>query len=119
MTATTTQRSLVLLQVRPSPYLHALLSPADALARPQTRRRASRTSRPTSAAQVGADLLPPAPPRCLRRPAEKKKPKKKSKKAAVKQTEPPTVPVSRFFKDGTYPVGELHDYVGKCVAFFL
>jgi len=52
----------------------------------------------------------------LRRPAEKKKPKKKSKKAAVKQTEPPTVPVSRFFKDGTYPVGELHDYVGKCVA---
>ncbi|KPV76503.1 uncharacterized protein RHOBADRAFT_52500 [Rhodotorula graminis WP1] len=44
---------------------------------------------------------------------KKKKPKKKSKKAAVKQTDPPTVPVSRFFKDGNYPVGELHDYVGN------
>ncbi|GJN87298.1 hypothetical protein Rhopal_000246-T1 [Rhodotorula paludigena] len=44
--------------------------------------------------------------------AEKKKPKKK-KKATVVQTEPPTVPVSRFFKDGNYPVGEECEYIGN------
>ncbi|KAK4058416.1 Methionine aminopeptidase 2 [Microbotryomycetes sp. JL221] len=40
---------------------------------------------------------------------EKKKPKKKKK--TVVQTEPPTVPVSQFFKNGQYPVGECHDYL--------
>ncbi|GAA5855869.1 hypothetical protein JCM8547_000393 [Rhodosporidiobolus lusitaniae] len=42
---------------------------------------------------------------------EKKKPKKKKKAAAVFQTEPPTIPVSRLFKDGNYPVGETHEYL--------
>ncbi|KAK4051834.1 Methionine aminopeptidase 2 [Microbotryomycetes sp. JL201] len=44
---------------------------------------------------------------------KKKKPKKKKKAAAaVVQTEPPTVPVSSFFKNGVYPIGECHDYIG-------
>ncbi|KAJ3185946.1 Methionine aminopeptidase 2B [Gaertneriomyces sp. JEL0708] len=53
---------------------------------------------------------------------KKKKKKKKSKKktngsspspsggAATQQTEPPSIPVSKFFPDGIYPEGELHEY---------
>lgn len=44
---------------------------------------------------------------------EKKKANKKKKKATVVQSDPPTVPVSKFFKDGQYPVGETHEYFGK------
>lgn len=48
--------------------------------------------------------------------AEKKKPKKKGKKAAtVVQTEPPTIPVSKFFKSGNYPEGETHEYLNEYV----
>ncbi|KAM0788400.1 hypothetical protein ACM66B_001538 [Microbotryomycetes sp. NB124-2] len=43
---------------------------------------------------------------------KKKKPKKKKKAVVAVQTEPPTVPVSAFFKNGVYPVGECHDYIG-------
>ncbi|GAA5924512.1 hypothetical protein JCM10213_004595 [Rhodosporidiobolus nylandii] len=42
---------------------------------------------------------------------EKKKPKKKKKAAAAVQTEPPTVPVSHFFRSGNYPEGETHEYL--------
>ncbi|CDR38471.1 RHTO0S03e09868g1_1 [Rhodotorula toruloides] len=45
---------------------------------------------------------------------KKKKKKKKSKgkkKTKAVQTEPPTVPVSRFFKSNAYPVGETHPYL--------
>ncbi|GAA6037285.1 hypothetical protein JCM8097_008663 [Rhodosporidiobolus ruineniae] len=42
---------------------------------------------------------------------KKKKPKKKGGKASVVQTEPPTVPVSQFFKNGVYPEGETHEYL--------
>ncbi|GAA5974244.1 hypothetical protein JCM11641_003348 [Rhodosporidiobolus odoratus] len=42
---------------------------------------------------------------------EKKKPKKKKKAATVVQTEPPTIPVSQFFKSGNYPEGETHAYL--------
>ncbi|GAA5847391.1 hypothetical protein JCM3766R1_004701 [Sporobolomyces carnicolor] len=54
--------------------------------------------------------------------AEKKKSKKKKSKAAnstqsavvgplIPQTEPPTVPVSRQYKNGQYPIGECHPYL--------
>jgi methionyl aminopeptidase len=29
---------------------------------------------------------------------------------SVTQTEPPTIPVSKFFPNGNYPEGELQDY---------
>ncbi|KAJ8097412.1 peptidase M24, structural domain-containing protein [Lipomyces tetrasporus] len=47
---------------------------------------------------------------------KKKKPKKKSKAAnganggAVKQTYPPTVGISKFYQNGTYPEGETMEY---------
>ncbi|OZJ02331.1 hypothetical protein BZG36_04296 [Bifiguratus adelaidae] len=43
----------------------------------------------------------------------KKKKKKRSKKkgGASKQTEPPTVPVSKLFANQVYPEGEIQDYV--------
>ncbi|KAI9056974.1 peptidase M24A methionine aminopeptidase [Trametes sanguinea] len=41
---------------------------------------------------------------------KKKKKKKKSKKKKLEQTEPPTIPVSKFFPDGNYPEGELQEY---------
>ncbi|KAJ3005455.1 Methionine aminopeptidase 2B [Thoreauomyces humboldtii] len=62
--------------------------------------------------------------------AEKKKKKKKPKKkkpasgatpnaanaqTATKQTSPPTVPVSRFFPNGSYPQGELQEYLNEYV----
>ncbi|KAF9419181.1 Methionine aminopeptidase 2 [Podila epigama] len=40
----------------------------------------------------------------------KKKKKKSKKKKKVKQTEPPTIPVSALFPNKIYPVGELCDY---------
>ncbi|GAA6011421.1 hypothetical protein JCM10207_008332 [Rhodosporidiobolus poonsookiae] len=43
--------------------------------------------------------------------AEKKKPKKKKKGPAAVQTEPPTVPVSQFYKSGNYPEGQTHEYL--------
>ncbi|GAA5914995.1 methionine aminopeptidase [Sporobolomyces salmoneus] len=52
---------------------------------------------------------------------KKKKPKKKKKATngaagvvegpLIPQTEPPTVPVSKQYKNGQYPVGECHDYI--------
>ncbi|KAK9474093.1 peptidase M24, structural domain-containing protein [Dipodascopsis tothii] len=41
---------------------------------------------------------------------KKKKPKKKSKKTPSKQTEPPTVGLSKLFTSGKYPEGELQSY---------
>lgn len=57
---------------------------------------------------------------------EKKKSKKKKSKAAnstqsavvgplIPQTEPPTVPVSRQYKNGQYPIGECHPYLDEYV----
>lgn len=43
------------------------------------------------------------------------KKKKKKKKKGVKQTEPPTVPLARFFPDGVYPEGEWQSYNDECV----
>lgn len=60
---------------------------------------------------VGAPLLVPF--------AEKKKPKKKKKaattgmtsaQAAELQSEPPRIPVSTFFKNSVYPIGEIQEY---------
>ncbi|KAJ1565676.1 hypothetical protein HK096_000357 [Nowakowskiella sp. JEL0078] len=31
----------------------------------------------------------------------------------IKQTEPPTVPVSKFFANGLYPVGEIQEYINE------
>jgi len=46
--------------------------------------------------------------------ASKKKKKKKKKKkagaASIIQTEPPSIPVSKFFADGNYPEGEICEY---------
>ncbi|KAL0951650.1 hypothetical protein HGRIS_008330 [Hohenbuehelia grisea] len=42
--------------------------------------------------------------------AKKKKKKKKSKKKKVEQSDPPRVPVSKFFPDGVYPEGEIQPY---------
>jgi hypothetical protein len=45
---------------------------------------------------------------------KKKKPKKKKPAGgALKQTDPPTVPLSKFFPSGTYPVGEIREYADK------
>lgn len=50
---------------------------------------------------------------------KKKKKKKKSKKKkspgvqlapGVKQSDPPRVPVSKFYPNGVYPEGEIHEY---------
>ncbi|WFD37909.1 methionyl aminopeptidase [Malassezia japonica] len=38
------------------------------------------------------------------------KKKKKSGKPALVQTEPPTIPVSKMFPSGVYPVGEIQEY---------
>jgi hypothetical protein len=45
--------------------------------------------------------------------AKKKKKKKKGK--GLKQTEPPTVPIAKFFPDGKYPEGEWQSYNDRCV----
>lgn len=29
------------------------------------------------------------------------------------QSEPPTIPVSTFFKNSVYPVGEIQEYIGE------
>jgi methionyl aminopeptidase len=29
------------------------------------------------------------------------------------QSEPPTIPVSQFYKDGNYPVGEIQEYLNE------
>lgn len=42
--------------------------------------------------------------------AKKKKKKKKNKKKKAVQTEPPSVGLSKFFKDGLYPEGEIEEY---------
>jgi methionyl aminopeptidase len=47
--------------------------------------------------------------------AKKKKKKPKKKKTgggAAKQTSPPTIPVSKFYPSGTYPLGEIREYTG-------
>jgi hypothetical protein len=36
--------------------------------------------------------------------------KKKKKKKGVKQTEPPSIPIAKFFPDGRYPEGEWQSY---------
>lgn len=58
----------------------------------------------------------------MRRRAEKKKKKSKAKKApitsaaaAALQSEPPRIPVSTFFKNNVYPIGEIQEYIGECV----
>ena len=45
--------------------------------------------------------------------AKKKKKKKKSKKkkaGGLRQTEPPTIGITKLFPDGIYPEGELQEY---------
>ncbi|KAJ7786581.1 methionine aminopeptidase 2-like protein [Mycena metata] len=42
--------------------------------------------------------------------AKKKKKKKKPKKKKPEQSEPPRIPLSKFFTDGNYPVGEIQHY---------
>lgn len=42
--------------------------------------------------------------------AKKKKKKSNKKKKRVKQTEPPTIPVSTIFPSKIYPEGELSEY---------
>ncbi|KAF8527373.1 methionine aminopeptidase 2-like protein [Hysterangium stoloniferum] len=47
--------------------------------------------------------------------AKKKKKKKKSKKKkalTLVQTDPPRIGLSKFFPDGHYPEGEIHEYIG-------
>lgn len=41
---------------------------------------------------------------------KKKKKPKKPKQKGLKQSDPPRIPVSRFFPDGNYPEGETHEY---------
>jgi methionyl aminopeptidase len=43
----------------------------------------------------------------------KKKKNKKKKKAGSKQTEPPTVPVSKLFPDSNFPLGEIQEYTNE------
>ena len=67
--------------------------------------------------------LYPSPYRCLMIAATKKKKKKSKKKktggagaSAVKQTEPPTVGLSKLFPSGEYPLGEIREYTDEYVA---
>lgn len=46
------------------------------------------------------------------------KKKKKKKKKGPKQTDPPSVPIARFFPDGIYPEGEWQSYNDECVLAF-
>ncbi|TDL28075.1 peptidase M24A, methionine aminopeptidase [Rickenella mellea] len=41
---------------------------------------------------------------------KKKKKKKKPKKKKIEQTDPPRIPVSKFYPDGNYPEGEIQEY---------
>jgi methionyl aminopeptidase len=50
---------------------------------------------------------------------KKKKKKPKKKKAGSKQTEPPTIGLSKLFPDGIYPEGELQEYKNEYVAFMI
>lgn len=43
------------------------------------------------------------------------KKKKKKKKKGLKQTEPPSIPLARFFPDDVYPEGEWQSYRDECV----
>lgn len=45
------------------------------------------------------------------------KKRKKKKKKGLKQTEPPSVPIAKFFPDGRYPEGEWQSYNNRH-AFF-
>ena len=50
---------------------------------------------------------------------KKKKPKKKKKKSKPepgKQTDPPTIGLSKLFPDGHYPEGEIQEYPNEYVA---
>jgi len=52
---------------------------------------------------------------CAGGDAKKKKKKKKSKKKkapTLVQTDPPRIGLSKFFPDGHYPEGEIHEYIG-------
>jgi len=42
--------------------------------------------------------------------------KKKKKKKGLKQTEPPSVPIDRFFPTGVFPEGEWQSYKDECAA---
>eukprot|EP00976_Prorocentrum_cordatum_P094954 1189992-Prorocentrum_minimum.AAC.1 len=42
--------------------------------------------------------------------AKKKKKKKKKGGGGLKQTDPPTIPISKFFPSGKYPEGEIQQY---------
>eukprot|EP00242_Pyramimonas_sp_CCMP2087_P009111 CAMPEP_0198203692 /NCGR_PEP_ID=MMETSP1445-20131203/7014_1 /TAXON_ID=36898 /ORGANISM="Pyramimonas sp., Strain CCMP2087" /LENGTH=472 /DNA_ID=CAMNT_0043875185 /DNA_START=25 /DNA_END=1443 /DNA_ORIENTATION=- len=42
--------------------------------------------------------------------AAKKKKKKKKKGGGLKQTDPPTIPISKFYPSGIYPEGEIQQY---------
>jgi len=57
---------------------------------------------------------------CLTIAAPKKKKKKSKKKktvgpgaSAIKQTEPPTVGLSKLFPSGEYPLGEIREYTDE------
>lgn len=47
------------------------------------------------------------------------KKKKKKKKKGLKQTEPPTVPLAKFFPNGRYPEGEWQSYNDRYDATLL
>lgn len=52
---------------------------------------------------------------CVSGEGKKKKKKKKPKKKKLEQSDPPRTGLSKFFPDGTYPVGEIQYYKDECV----
>ena len=40
-------------------------------------------------------------------------------KKKLKQTEPPSIPLTRLFPDGIYPEGEWQSYKDECVPFLM
>jgi len=42
--------------------------------------------------------------------------KKKKKKKGLQQTDPPTIPIHKFFPSGIFPEGEIQQYDDRCAA---
>jgi hypothetical protein len=49
----------------------------------------------------------------------KKKKNKKKKKTGSKQTEPPTIPVSKLFPDNNFPIGEIQEYANEYLLSYV
>lgn len=70
------------------------------------RRRRKKKKTPNSDAADGLEVVDPS----LATAPNSSQPSTKSKKGPVEQTDPPSIPIHRFFPNGCFPVGELQEY---------